>query len=92
MSLAMDERDNARQRKEIVVALLYAAEHAPELLRVCDSVDGDFSETRTAIAEAFAINEVQADAILNMQVRRFTPHALEQLRAELDEINAVLGE
>ncbi|MBO1738534.1 hypothetical protein [Leifsonia sp. TF02-11] len=83
-----DDVRNARFHRPVVVAMLFAAEHSADILALCASAEGDDSSLREAIMTAWGFDEVQADAILAMQVRRFTPRAIEQLRgllADLDE-------
>lgn len=87
----MDDRENALARRHIIVAMLHAAEHQAELLHACATVDGNFASASAAIRKAFDVDAVQADAILSMQVRRFTPEAIQQLRAELSDVDAVLA-
>ena len=78
-----EERKNHLQRMEILNAYIKAIENAEELLRVCAHVEGDMTAARSAVASAFDVSDVAADAILTMQVRRFTPHAIKQLRDQL---------
>lgn len=85
-----DELRNARLRRGVVVAMLYAAEHALDVLRVCAAVDGDDSSLRAAISAAFGFDDIQAGAILNMQIRRFTPSAVAQYQSQLADIDALL--
>jgi DNA gyrase/topoisomerase IV subunit A len=87
----MDPLDIERQRREIVAATLFAAEHAEQVLAVCADVDGDEDAAAAAIAAAFGVNDIQARAILQMQLRRFTPHAIEQIRSELADIDGRLS-
>jgi len=78
-----EERNNLRQRIEILRAYVKAIENPEELLRVCARVEGGIEDVRSAVARAFDVSDVAADAILSMQVRRFTPHAIQQLRDQL---------
>ncbi|MDY0912315.1 hypothetical protein [Rathayibacter festucae] len=82
----MDD-DNERQSlvtsTEIVSAYIRAIENPEKLFRVCASVSGGRDDERAAVAAAFEVSDVVADAILDMQVRRFTPRAVEQMRNEL---------
>ena len=50
---------------------------------MCAAVSGDADEARSAVAAAFGVSDVAADAILALQVRRFTPRSIEQMRNEL---------
>lgn len=87
----MDDRENALARRHVISAMPYAAEHQDELLRACAAVEGDTASANTAIREAFDVDVIQADAILTMQVRRFTPEAIQQLRVEVSDVEAVLS-
>lgn len=87
----MDDRENALARRRIIVAMLHAAEHQDELLRACATVEGDAASANAAIRRAFDVDIVQADAVLSMQMRRFTPNAIKQMRAELSDVDAVLS-
>ncbi|WP_454109404.1 hypothetical protein [Leifsonia shinshuensis] len=85
-----DELRNGRLRRVVVAATLHAAEHAVDVIQICQAVDGDESSLRTAIMARFGFDEVQAGAVVSMQVRRFTPHATEQLRAELADMDELI--
>jgi len=85
-----DELRNARLHREVLAAMIYAAEHAADILRVCAAADGDDPSLREAIMTAFGFDEVQADAILAMQIRRFTPRAIEQSRAQLAGLDELI--
>ncbi|MCI0155727.1 hypothetical protein KNO15_03325 [Leifsonia shinshuensis] len=78
---------NARLHRPVVEAMLFAAQHRTDLLELCAAVEGDDSSLRDAIMTTFGFDEVQADAILAMQVRRFTPRAIERYRALLAELD-----
>ncbi|MEU4014032.1 hypothetical protein AB0E56_02085 [Microbacterium sp. NPDC028030] len=79
----MDEdRENLLMRKEIIDGYIAALENPQELLRVCARGSGDSDELRAAVGRAFGVSEVAADAILSLQVRRFTPRVLAQFKDE----------
>ncbi|MGZ0711320.1 hypothetical protein ACWPKO_23635 (plasmid) [Coraliomargarita sp. W4R53] len=80
----MDEdRRNLVSRIEIVSAYIKALDDPEKLLRVCAGVSGDVDEARSAVAAAFEVSDAAADAILALQVRRFTPRSIERMRNEL---------
>jgi DNA gyrase/topoisomerase IV subunit A len=81
------DRRNLVARIAIVSAYIKALEDPEKLLRVCGDVSGDVAEARAAVATAFDVSDVAADAILDLQVRRFTPRSVEQMRSELAEFN-----
>jgi DNA gyrase/topoisomerase IV subunit A len=88
----MDDRETALVRREIVAAYLYVSEHRHEVLDVVASVDGDDGAARAALQRAFGFTEVQAVAVLDLQMRRLTPWAVNQMRSELAEVDDWLAD
>lgn len=82
-----DDRDNALARREIIGAYIEVLDRLDVLLETCSAVEGDAQELRSSVQEAFGLSPRAADAILSMQVRRFTPNERQRLRAELAEID-----
>ena len=81
-----DTRDDLRDlqmHRSILRAYVRVLERTDELLALCAATTGDATATRAAIERAFGIGPVEADAVLGMQVRRFTPAAAEMIRREL---------
>lgn len=88
----MDEdRNSLLARREILRAYLTVLERTGELLQVCASVEGDAAAARSAVIDAFRVSDLAADAILNLQVRRFTPAAVEEIRMELGGLDRILS-
>lgn len=87
-----DDRRNLLARREILAGYVVALERTDELLRVCASVSGDNTDARDAVVAAFDVSEIVADAILGLQVRRFTPAALTGIREQLADIDQRLTE
>lgn len=87
-----DERRNLTGRKRMIGAALTALDDLPRLLDVCAAVEGDDDDTRRAIASAFDMDDVEVDSVLTLQVRRFTPRRIQQMREELADVNARLEE
>lgn len=89
----MDEdRQQLLARQEILSAYVTALDRVEDLLRVCARVRGDGDDASSAVAEAFGVSRVAADAILTLQVRRFTPTAIERIRVELADVGRQLTE
>lgn len=82
-----EDRGNLLKRREIIAAYVVALERPEELLRICAHTPGDTASAVVAVAEAFDVSDDAAQAILDMQVRRFTPQSLAQIRAELAEVD-----
>jgi DNA gyrase/topoisomerase IV subunit A len=83
----MDDRENALVRREMVAAYLYVSEHRHEVLDVIASVDGDDGAARSVLQRAFGFTEVQAVAVLDLQTRRLTPWAVNQMRLGLADVD-----
>jgi len=87
-----EDRENLLARREIVAAYVKVLERPEELLRVCRDAPGDTAAAVSAVAEAFEVSDIAAQAILDMQVRRFTPESFVQIRAELADIERRLAD
>ncbi|PPF14115.1 MULTISPECIES: hypothetical protein [unclassified Rathayibacter] len=86
------ERQNLETLTEIVSAYITVIENPEKLLRVCAHVSGGRDDERAAVAAEFEVSDVVADAILDLQVRRFTPRSVEQMRNELADYDRRLAE
>ncbi|WP_236968874.1 hypothetical protein [Microbacterium aurantiacum] len=87
----MDEdRRNLMARIEIISAYMKALEDPERLMQVCADIAGDDADARSAVAAAFEVSDFAADAILTLQVKRFTPRSIEQMRRELADANRIL--
>ncbi|PVW03004.1 hypothetical protein DEA06_14670 [Microbacterium sp. Gd 4-13] len=87
-----DLLDSLRMRREILLAYVTVLDRAEELLRVCAAAIGEATEARLAVEDTFGLSPVAADAVLALQVRRFTPTSLEQIRQELVDVDRQLVE
>ncbi|MCM6762672.1 hypothetical protein NB037_09620 [Rathayibacter sp. ZW T2_19] len=87
-----DERQNLVARAEIVSAYIRALADPEKLVRVCANASGDRDDERAAVAAEFGVGDMVATAILDLQVRRFTPRSIEQMRNELADIERRLAE
>lgn len=87
----MDDHQSMRGRRWILRVMLMAAERSQELLKVCAATEGDERDLLRAVAEAFEISELDAEVILSMPARRFSPASVRRLRAELDEVDRQLA-
>lgn len=87
-----DHLDSLRMRREILIAYVTVLDRANELLHMCAAATGGADQLRLAVEEAFGLSPVAADAVLALQVRRFTPSALEQIRQELVDVDRQVAE
>ncbi|WP_166462694.1 hypothetical protein [Amycolatopsis acidicola] len=74
-----------RDRVEVLRALVLAAGHRHELLEALWQVSDD-GEARAAVQRVLGVTEEQALAVLDLQLRRFTPAQVAALRTELAEL------
>ncbi len=81
------ELEEARARAHILEGLLIAVDHIDEVIKVIRQ-SADAEEARTRLMERFKLSEIQATAILDMQLRKLA--ALE--RKKLEDEYAVLKE
>ncbi|PPH16173.1 MULTISPECIES: hypothetical protein [unclassified Rathayibacter] len=87
-----EERHNLVALTEILNGYIRAIENPEKLFQVCANVSGGRDNERAAVAAAFEVSDVVANAILDLQVRRFTPRSIEQMRNELADYNRRLAE
>lgn len=87
-----DDRRNALGRREILAAHLEVLDRLGELVAICSTIEGDAGELRNAVQGAFGLSPIAADAVLAMQVRRFTPEERHKIRSELAAVDRWLGE
>lgn len=85
------DRQNLLMRREILEAYVAVLTRSDELLRVCSASSGDETDVKSAVVDAFNVSEVAADAILALQVRRFTPAVLKQIQLELADVERDLA-
>jgi DNA gyrase/topoisomerase IV subunit A len=78
-----DDRENELARREILVAYLEVLDRVGELVDICLAVEGDAQQLRRAVQEAFGVSQIAADAVLALQVRRFTPDERQKIKDEL---------
>lgn len=81
------ELEQAQARAHILEGLLVAVDHIDEVIRIIRQ-SADAEEARTRLMERFKLSEIQATAILDMQLRKLA--ALE--RKKLEDEYALLKE
>ena len=74
--------ERAQARAHILEGLLIALDHIDEVIRIIRSSDDD-AQARARLIEAFSFSDKQAQAILDMRLRRLTGLESARLRAEL---------
>ncbi|MGV8849981.1 MAG: DNA gyrase/topoisomerase IV subunit A [Propionibacteriaceae bacterium] len=81
----------ARDRLHLVEGLLLAIVDIDDVIAIIRSSD-DVASARTRLIEAFDLTEIQANYILDMQLRRLTKFSTIELEAERDELNVRIAE
>jgi DNA gyrase/topoisomerase IV subunit A len=88
MAKEADDHDAGRiaARLAVVDALLWAAEHADELLAIVTSEPTGADAMRRLTSAPYAFTEFQAHHILDLQFRRLSPQNVGLLRAEAERL------
>jgi DNA gyrase subunit A len=86
----LNPNDPAMQRLAILDALVTAIERRAELIEIVASAE-NADQARSQLATAFDLNEIQATAALDLQVRRFATRERQRINDERNEIRAELG-
>jgi DNA gyrase subunit A len=89
--------DQAEARAHILEGLVIAVDNIDEVIKIIRG-SADTAEARTGLIAAFSLSEIQANAILEMPLRRLTALEVDKLRSELvelaeriKELNAILA-
>jgi DNA gyrase subunit A len=77
--------DQAEARAHIIEGLIVAVDNIDEVIKVIRG-SADTPTARTALMERFELSEIQANAILDMPLRRLTALEVDKLRTELAEL------
>ncbi|MEE9178634.1 MAG: DNA gyrase subunit A [Acidimicrobiia bacterium] len=77
--------DQATARAHILEGMIIAVDSIDEVIRIIRG-SADTAEARANLIENFELSEIQANAILDMPLRRLTALEVEKLRTELAEL------
>ena len=83
--------EEAEARAHILEGLIIAVDNIDEVITLIRA-SADTPEARTALMERFELTEVQANAILDMPLRRLTALEVDKLRTELAELHELIAE
>ena len=84
------DREQDRIRCEILSAYISVIDRWGELFKICATTD-DMTAARLAVEGHFGLSSVAADAVLSLQVRRFTPFERGRIQDELTALEAALA-
>ncbi len=82
--------EQAKARAHILEGLIIAVDNLDEVIRLIRSSKNP-KEARTALVEAFALTEIQAQAILDMRLQRLTNLEVLSLRNEYAEVQKLIA-
>ena len=85
------DRDKAAERLHLVEGLLIAILDIDDVIAIVRGSD-DAAAARARLMEVFELTEVQANYILDMQLRRLTKYSKIELEAERDELQNTIAE
>jgi DNA gyrase subunit A len=83
--------DEARARAHILEGLIIAVDNIDEVIQIIRG-SADTPEARANLIERFELSEIQANAILDMPLRRLTALEVDKLRTELAELQGLIAE
>lgn len=79
----------AREREHILIGLKKALDHLDEIIKLIRA-SKDADEAKKGLVEKFDFSEIQAQAILDMQLRRLAALERKKIEDELKEIQATI--
>jgi DNA gyrase subunit A len=83
--------DQAKARAHILEGLIIAVDNIDEVIRIIRGSD-DTADARANLIASFDLTEIQANAILDMPLRRLTALEVDKLRTELAELQDTIAE
>ena len=83
------ELNKAEARAHILEGLIIASDNIDEVIKLIRA-SGNADEARAKLIERFELTEIQARAIVEMRLRQLTGLEQDKLRAEYEEIMALI--
>jgi len=83
--------EEAEARAHVVAGLIVAVDNIDEVVAVIRG-SADTPEARASLMARFELSDIQANAILEMPLRRLTALETEKLRTELAELESLIAE
>src|SRR3990172_4766568 len=83
--------EEAQARAHVVAGLIVAVDNIDEVVAVIRG-SADTPEARASLMARFELSDIQANAILEMPLRRLTALETEKLRTELAELESIIAE
>jgi DNA gyrase subunit A len=83
--------EEAQARAHILEGLIIAVDNIDEVIQIIRG-SADTPEARANLIERFELTEIQANAVLDMPLRRLTALEVDKLRTELAELHELIAE
>jgi len=83
--------DESQARAHILEGLIIAVDNIDAVIKLIRG-SADTAEARTNLMASFELSEIQANAILDMPLRRLTALEVDKLRTELVELHELIAE
>ena len=83
--------EEAERREHILQGLIIAVEHIDEVIRIIRA-SKSAKEARENLMKRFDMTGIQAQAVLDMRLRRLTALELDELRSEYAQVTALIAE
>lgn len=80
----------AKAREHILEALIIAVDAIDEVIRIIRG-SRDEKEAKAGLMQRFGFDDIQAQAIVDMQLKRLTNLSIDELRKEMEEIKALIA-
>ncbi|MEL3907207.1 MAG: DNA topoisomerase (ATP-hydrolyzing) subunit A [Treponema sp.] len=84
------ELKKAEERAHILRALIVAIDNIDEVIKIIRG-SRDTASAKNALMDRFSFDEVQSQAIVDMQLKRLTNLEIEDLRKELQELEVLIA-
>ncbi len=84
------ELRKAKAREHILEALIVAVDAIDEVIKIIRA-SRDEKEAKARLMERFGFDDVQSQAIVDMQLKRLTNLSIDELRKEMEEIKALIA-
>jgi DNA gyrase subunit A len=81
----------AQERAHVLEGLLIALDHIDEIIELIRS-SPSADEAKTGLMERYELSEIQAQAILDMQLRRLAALERQRIQDEYDELQTLIAE
>ena len=83
--------DQAQARAHILEGLIIAVDNIEEMIKIIRG-SADTAKARANLIESYELSEIQANAILDMPLRRLTALEVDKLRTELGELQGRIAD